>query len=89
MEWKSISDGGENKGGDDSARQKCDHRRENREAGDGLRMAESFAPGSPFSFRFPFCVAVICPMLLPRSLGANFCSSLPPLFARARENKLW
>lgn len=54
MEWKSISDGGEKKGGDDSARQKCDHRRENREADDGLRMAESsFRPWESVFISFP------------------------------------
>lgn len=69
MEWKSISDGGEKKGGDDSARQKCDHRRENREAGDGLRMAES-------SFRPWESVFISFPLLRCRNLP-NAPSSLP------------
>ena len=58
------------------------------EVGDGLRRAR-FAPGSPFSFRFPFRAAVICPMLpssLPR--GQHFFSPPRPflhfLHARVR-----
>ena len=99
-EWKSIDQSREKKGRDDSRkdtrdspRQKCDHRRENHRRGWWWAAESSFRPWESVFISFPLSRCRNLPnasFLAPSGPTLLLSSSpFPPLFARARENKLW